>query len=322
LVLLFWYSKGVTAQHYIFSRDLFIGIIFLDITVIPLGSISKHLSFIHNQMEFRHISLYINRLLLSLFYTFLFFQYFPVRITVVSPLFLLILGSQLHLWISLVIIQGFRYIRGTTILFFLFFIQIIVLSIIRNYIHSVSGLILLFGLIIYLVNLLATRRHESSIKDRDIAEKINGLKTKLLKYERTRQLEAMTASFIHEVNNPLTPMEGNVFFIREQQEILASLVDSEESMDSDTREVIKDVSDELLSICNQYEVGFTRIQKLINRIKHVYLVTKNENPQYIDAVSVLNDAIMLTVPMHLFRCILGVFLILKHLKNLTFISRR
>ena len=297
--LLLIYSQGVTAQHYLFSRFLMVGIISLDFTIIIVVFVRQHFSLIQSWIHFDRIALYINRLLLSFLYTILLFQYLPIRIASNSPLFLVILGSQLHIWISLVLLQGFRYVKGTTILFFTLFIQIFLLSLIRDYSFSVSGLILLLGSIIYLVNLLGTWRHESSIKEKDAADKIHGLKTQLLKYERTRQLEAMTASFIHEVNNPLTPMEGNVFFLREQHEILASLVDSGKIPDPNIREIISNTVDELSAICRQYEIGFSRIQKLINRIKHVYLVNANENPQRLDAVRVLKDVITLTVPQHI-----------------------
>ncbi|MCK5199241.1 MAG: GHKL domain-containing protein, partial [Spirochaetales bacterium] len=299
LIFILLISKQITAQHYLFSRTLTGGIILLDIFAVIFTFVIKDVTSVNIKTKLRHICIYANRLLLSFLYMFLFYRYFPVRIGGSSPIFLIVLGSQLHLLVSLILLQKFKYIIGTSILFFAFFMQIILLTIIRGYLLPVPGLVLLFSLIIYLVNMLAAGHHESSLKEKAAADKIHDLKTQLIQYERTRQVEAMTASFIHEVNNPLTPMEGNVFFIHEQQEILASLTESGKITDPDIRDTICNISDELASICRQYEIGFKRIQKLIDRIKHVYLVTKSGNPIRVDGRSILNDVIMLTVPQHL-----------------------
>ena len=222
-----------------------------------------------------------------------------MRIGTDSPHFLLILGSQLHLWLSFILLQKFRYPLLATLYFSSTFLQMILLYFLREYSYTVPGLILLSSLIIYLINLLGTVQFKSSQEERINTERIGELKAQLLHYERTHQLQNITASFVHEVNNPLMHMEGNVFFIREQQETLKTLLDSGRIRDNDSEEDIRRVVDELDGISRQYEVGFGTIQKLIQRMKRVYLVTKKEEPQLIDAVEVLNDVIMLTVPQHL-----------------------
>lgn len=240
-----------------------------------------------------------NRITLSFVYIYLIYRYLPIGIDNNSPLIWLILGIMLHLWVTFILISEFHNVILSHVFFPITFAEILLLSYFRSYSYFLPYVIFLIGSAFYLLNLLGIMKTESTRNDSQISERIGELKAQLIHYERTHQLQNITASFVHEVNNPLTHMEGNVFFIQEQQEKLSQLLSSGTILNGEARETLNDILDELASISRQYEVGFTTVQKLIKRMKRVYFVTQKDKPQLVNAVEVLEDVIMLTVPQHL-----------------------
>lgn len=281
-------SSQYLPQHYYYFRVLAFGLIMLYLLLFLLYIPGLSIDFV----------IFINRLLISLLYICLFYVFLPEGIEGTSPPFAVLIIAYIHILAVYIILAKFRSPKISSILGFIIIVESGILTVAKNYPVTTPGLILLFIALMLLSDQLGYRIVIDRVKDSTQTRRIAKLKTQLADYERAYQLQNMTASFVHEVNNPLNHMEGNVFFLKEIIDQLEDLTKTPSLTSGQLNNVLTSVVEELESISRQYEIGFGNIQKHIRRMKRIYLVTRNDQPHLIDAVEVLNDVIVLTVPTH------------------------
>ncbi|MBN2658053.1 MAG: HAMP domain-containing histidine kinase [Spirochaetales bacterium] len=275
-------------QHYYYIRYLIAGCLSLYF-LMPVSHFGN--------FPIKNIIL-MNRLALSLLLFFLFYFFLPDGISGGSPPYFIIMTGIVHVLSSIILATGFESAKGFTVLSLAVLGQLLLLSFLKDHALSSSLILSLVMLVMYLAQVMGNRQILQDQMGLEVAERITEMNRQLLEYERAHQLQNMTASFVHEVNNPLNHMEGNVYFLREIMGELESLKHLDSKSHREFRNKISSITEELEGICRQYEVGFKTIQKHISKMKQIYLVTRKDSPRRIDAVSVLNDVILLTVPAH------------------------
>jgi PAS domain S-box-containing protein len=120
-------------------------------------------------------------------------------------------------------------------------------------------------------------------KEKELVSMNNNLKTKLLEQDKVASLGLLSSGIMHEINNPLSFIQGNVKYLIELMEDFASL--DEEDLD-ELRETIVDIdngvsqiktiADGLKKYIFKGAVDEKEEMKLVDEINSVLVLSKNE----------------------------------------------
>lgn len=116
--------------------------------------------------------------------------------------------------------------------------------------------------------------------ERELMDMNQNLKTKLFEQDKVASLGLLSSGIMHEINNPLSYIQGNVKYIIEEFSDLKSLDDDE----------IEDLKDAILDI----DKGVTQIKDIAEGLKKYIFNSNLDEKEEVDLVSEIETVLMLS----------------------------
>ncbi len=116
---------------------------------------------------------------------------------------------------------------------------------------------------------------------------------RLVEQEKLISIGMMSSELSHEINNPLTFLQGNLMFLQRDFDILVDAVRAPaNNRNRERSRAIQEAIDDIEGILHEYKQGFARIGEVIRRLKQ-FSTHSSQTPHRFNAAEVLSSCVNL-----------------------------
>jgi len=206
---------------------------------------------------------------------------------------LFIVSAVLNFSIVLAFVSLYRHIiiAGVTVVVEIFYVWMLI-SQIRDASHIFLWFFLLQVLVIFIgfrmLKVISAQHKESRQllqTQKQLNERLTASSKRLVEQEKLISIALMSSELSHEINNPLTFLQGNLMFLKRD---LDTLIKAVPQQDPTIREAIDDIE----GILHEYKDGFYRIGEVIRRLKE-FSSRSSQEPHSYNAAEVIESCVNL-----------------------------